>query len=654
MRRSFTVVSMAVALMSLSSAGASTVTGGILVPTGDLGRGQRCAQTTPGAEAVSQGVVGWTTPATAGSAFVVKADAPTSDFDVDFLKVLSPCADGALVSANPHENVLGDEGGIVPADATYAMIRLHTGLPGATFSYSESAVPSGLLSPQTSGVTVAMIDTGVRASHQEFNYCGCAVTGTTTDPDPADQVVGWWDFSRENPVGKRLAAGVNPKAGQVWDTRIPNPYDKNGHGTGTASLSVGRNTAAIKDAAFAPGFRLAIAKVGEGDGSVSGDLTAALNWAVNTIHADVVSMSIGSIVPFPALDSFYQAAADARAKGVLIVVANGNGWGNAAAVPGEPGWATNYGNSSSVLSVGASGTDSATNVQDGRNATTDPEVTSKFTSASLAAINKKDAAGKVVPCDDCYIAESGTSFAAPLVAGMAARLIDTARANGRDSSPAHIETLLKYSARDTGAPANSEGYGKLNYQEFLSANGHAAAGTLPSRPSPDINGLYVETVSGGLRDAWTKGTSGDVDIRAIKTMMSTGIFPANGPQVIGASAPTGLGEGEVYTFTLAPGQTADIAIDFIKDPDLGDVNDFDVYAFSGAGPNFSGADEVTHSANGAGVAEKIKFSSASGGTYSLVVLGWSIVTDQAYTLTSNASLAFVGDEYKLHTYGSGF
>lgn len=334
----------------------------------------------------------------------------------------------------------------------------------------------GLVAPAADAAgpepVVAVLDTGVNPFHQEFTYGGPSST--------TDQFVAWWDFSSD--AGKHL-----PAAGELWDTVKPEPYDPHGHGTLTASMVAGKNVAATKTPSFAPGAKLAIAKVGAGSGAtINGNLAAATRWAVDTVKADVISMSIGSLTVFPGWDSLHNAFSYARSKGVLVVVANGNGWLNAG-IPGNPGWASDWGNSVFVLAVGADGLT-------GYRVTTDPEVTSKFTVTGAARTGTSG-----------HSRASGTSFSAPLVAGFAARLIQVARDNARPFDPDHIERLVKYSVRDTVHSPATEGYGTLENEATTvdPALAHAAAGTLPARPDPDVSALYVESVSGGLRAIWT-------------------------------------------------------------------------------------------------------------------------------------------------------
>jgi hypothetical protein len=320
---------------------------------------------------------------------------------------------------------------------------------------------------------VAVIDSGVRPTHREFDYRGRAST--------ADQFVAWWDFTSE--VKNKV---VHPAVGQAWDTQVRDPYDRNGHGTLTASMVGGRTASAVKTPSAAPRTKLAIAKVGNGDGVIEGDVAAAVDWAVTTVHADVVNISLGSIVPVPAevFRADYDAIARARRAGVLVVVANGNGYANAG-IPGDPGWANWTSSSPDVLAVGASGYDAYT-------VATDPEVTAAFT---VTGPSHKD--------DTAYVRASGTSFSAPYTAGFAAALVAAGRAGRHPLAVGRLETLLKQSATDTGTPPAFEGYGVLSHRELAAAVRHARAGTLPARPAPDLNALYVESVAGTLRAAWT-------------------------------------------------------------------------------------------------------------------------------------------------------
>src|SRR5438552_1129643 len=209
---------------------------------------------------------------------------------------------------------------VIAAGAVIVTIGAGAGLSGAALAANQGRASGA-------PVVIGMVDTGVNANHQEFTY----------DPSiagPNGQFVAWWDFSTD-------ASGHQPLPGQLWDTSEPHPFDPNGHGTNTASMAAGKNVTAGKTKSFAPGYKLSIAKVGDSTGAISGDLAKAIRWQVDTAHADIISMSIGEVAPLPAAVSqlIFDSFAYARQHGVLVVVANGNGFANAGG-PGERGWAT--------------------------------------------------------------------------------------------------------------------------------------------------------------------------------------------------------------------------------------------------------------------------------------------------------------------------
>lgn len=317
-----------------------------------------------------------------------------------------------------------------------------------------NAAPS---SPATS-FRVAVIDTGIDATHPEFR---------------PDQVVAWRDFTSE---------------------QSPTPVDGHGHGTATASLVAGLNQGSCggglsgQKLSFAPGADLVVARVGTDDGTIEGSLAGAITWAVQQ-NASVISISIGAIVPFPVAGS--KAIADARAKGVLVVVSAGNGLANFGLAP-YPAWSTTYSNDRHVLSVGAGSRTGASLTSLTGNM--DPDLVSWGDRVCVAIAN-----------EGTYDRMSGTSFSAPLVAGMAATAMDIARANGRTATPDQIERLLLYSATNSPfIPYAREGMGFLLDAQWPLVQEHAAAGTLPRYEAQGEHARYdriyhdnvVETLRG--------------------------------------------------------------------------------------------------------------------------------------------------------------
>ena len=265
----------------------------------------------------------------------------------------------------------------------------------------------------TQGVRVCIVDTGINAAHKEF---------------APGQLVGFWNFTDPAPRGQ---------ATKAFDPKHP-PADGNGHGTLTASMAVGLNAVPAKTKSFAPGFRFASAQVVTPAGSVSGDIAGAIRWCTDVIGAQVINISIGTIVPVSyasqiAWAADYEALAYARSKGVLVTVANGNGTGNLGLVPGD-GASSNYAMSADTLAVGASGAQAAT-------VSYQPEVAAQYSIT-----------GPVHDNPDDYRTAGGTSFSSPLTAGFAARLVAEARSVGRDLKADALEALVKSAARDTAIP----------------------------------------------------------------------------------------------------------------------------------------------------------------------------------------------------------
>ncbi|MBQ1028997.1 S8 family serine peptidase [Micromonospora sp. C97] len=228
------------------------------------------------------------------------------------------------------------------------------------------------------GVTVAVLDTGVDATH----------------PDLAGRIAEAQDFSDSGSA-----------------------RDGHGHGTHVAATIAGSGAASDgRRKGVAPGARLLVGKVLDDAGSgYSSSIIAGMEWAAHS-GAKVVSMSLGGD-PTDGTDPMSQAVNDLTAEtGALFVVAAGNS--GAARTVGAPGAA------SAALTVGA--VDRADNLAEfssrgprlGDNGLK-PEIT-----APGVGIIAARAAGTAMgtPVDDAYTTASGTSMATPHVAGAAAIL----------------------------------------------------------------------------------------------------------------------------------------------------------------------------------------------------------------------------------------
>ncbi|WP_432041978.1 S8 family serine peptidase [Streptomyces cadmiisoli] len=228
------------------------------------------------------------------------------------------------------------------------------------------------------GVTVAVLDTGVDATH----------------PDLKERIGAQQNFSRS-----------------------PDSVDRVGHGTHVASTVAGSGArSGGKYKGVAPGARIISGKVldDNGEGSASG-IIAGMQWAVAE-GAKVVNLSLGG-EDTPETDPVEQAVNELSAdSGALFVVAAGNS-GPAAATIGTPGSAA------AALTVGA--VDRADGIADfsSRGLTADGSLKPDLTAPGVDIVAAKAAEGvEGGPASDGYVSMSGTSMASPHVAGAAAIL----------------------------------------------------------------------------------------------------------------------------------------------------------------------------------------------------------------------------------------
>ncbi|MEV0218429.1 S8 family peptidase [Streptomyces sp. NPDC050704] len=230
------------------------------------------------------------------------------------------------------------------------------------------------------GVKVAVLDTGIDATH----------------PDLKDRIDAVKNFST------------------AADT-----VDRAGHGTHVASTIAGSGAASpagTKYAGVAPGARLLVGKVldDEGSGEDSG-VIAGMQWAVAQ-GAEVVNMSLGG-EDGPGLDPVEQAVNDLSATSdALFVIAAGNEG------PGE-GTIGTPGSAAAALTVGAVDRRDAVAEFSSRGPTADGFLKPDVTAPGVGIVAAKAAEGDMGdPAADGYVSMSGTSMATPHVAGAAAIL----------------------------------------------------------------------------------------------------------------------------------------------------------------------------------------------------------------------------------------
>jgi subtilisin family serine protease len=305
------------------------------------------------------------------------------------------------------------------------------------WAYRHIAAPAAWNRSQVLGVTVAVLDTGLDGSHPEFN----------------GHVAPGYDYVNND----------------------PDPSDDNGHGTHVAGTIGAATNNGVGVAGMSWVTRIMPVKVADAQGRVnSADWINGVVFA-RTHGARVINMSFGG----PGTSGVEQATInDAWNAGLVIVASAGN-----SAQEGNPvNYPASYDN---VVSVGATSAadrrasyseynnrvDLVAPGGDGNNATLDQWILSTIPNG--------------------YGLASGTSQAAPHVAGLAALMFSTSTAWTNDSL---VRAMLS-TATDLGPAGRDDeyGYGLINADRAVAAAGQPPtatprpqATTPPTVPPPTV------------------------------------------------------------------------------------------------------------------------------------------------------------------------
>ncbi|QQP98289.1 S8 family serine peptidase [Lysobacter enzymogenes] len=315
--------------------------------------------------------------------------------------------------------------------------------------YADSAAgiraPSAWSMSTGSGIVVAVIDSGIYATHTDL---------------AANLLPGYDFIDTATGYGQQCVdAGKDPDCGASGDgdARDPDPEDstKNGHGSHVAGTvaAVGNNAKGGLGVAYNAKL-LPLRVSGKGGSSMSSNVADAIVWAsggsvsgvpANPNRADVMNLSLGNGKPCSAMPAYQAAIAEARANGTVVVVAAGNSNKDVAnyspascdgaisvAATNKSGKRASYSNFGATIDVTAPG---------GENSLLGPSATDGV--ISTVAGNK-------------YGPLAGTSMASPHVAGIAALIQAAAPAK---LSPDKVEQILKSTARPIAAKNCSGGCG---------------------------------------------------------------------------------------------------------------------------------------------------------------------------------------------------
>lgn len=263
-------------------------------------------------------------------------------------------------------------------------------------------------------IRAAVIDTGVDAEHMTLR----------------GRVVGQADFTGE---GKG---------------------DSHGHGTMVAGCIAGCHE---RYAGIAPEAIILDAKVLDRRGAgLMSDVMAGVEWAADE-RAQVINLSLGVNGPTDGRDPLSRLCDVVASQGIVVIAAAGNGGPRARSV-GSPAGARD------VIAVGATHKDDSLARFSARGPTADGRPKPELCAPGVDIIGPR-AHGTSMghPVDEWFTRASGTSFAAPIVAGCVALLLQVQP----ELSPKDVLKRLTAGCEDLHLDRNAQGAGRVNIARSL-------------------------------------------------------------------------------------------------------------------------------------------------------------------------------------------
>ncbi len=340
-----------------------------------------------------------------------------------------------------------------------------------------------------SGVTVAIIDSGVASWHDDLN------------PQHMLRFVDFVEFRTS-------------------------PYDDYGHGTHVAGIigGTGYDSGGARTG-VAPGANLVVLKVLDADGSgYISNVIAALDYAVqhrNELHIRVINLSVAAgVFESYTTDPLTLAARRAVESGIVVVTAAGN-FGRDAGGAVQYGGITAPGNAPWVLTVGASSHNGTVTRSDDTIAAfssrgptqidhaVKPDIVApgvgieSLTEAGTLLYKAHPSArlwGTVATATPPYLSLSGTSMAAPVVAGTVALMFQA----DPSLTPNLVKAILQYTAEHRASIDDlTQGGGFLNARGAVQLAGSLAhPDRLPELPDPTPWNRHINwgnhRIGGGL------------------------------------------------------------------------------------------------------------------------------------------------------------
>ncbi|MCX6533740.1 MAG: S8 family serine peptidase [Actinobacteria bacterium] len=288
---------------------------------------------------------------------------------------------------------------------------------GFNGTYGVQAQKAWLVTRGTSEIVVAVLD-----------------TGSTVHPDLEGQTVPGYDMISDiDRAGDGNGRDSDPSdAGDFFGDKL-----SSWHGTHIAGIINARGNNSLGVIGIAPNVKVQHVRVLGRDGGSDSDIVSGITWAsggqvgslpLNPTPARVINLSLGGEGVCP--QQYQTAINEANSRGTVIVVAAGNS--NVPASTFVPA------NCDGVITVAASN-------RDGQKASFSNFGSVVDIAAPGTDIKSTMNAGLTGPGLPTYALKSGTSMAAPYVAGVVALMLS----NEPSLTPADVETRIKNQSNQT-------------------------------------------------------------------------------------------------------------------------------------------------------------------------------------------------------------
>jgi len=360
-----------------------------------------------------------------GNGYVVRLDRPVTLSEARVISRRLMRNDGGVEYAEPDRVV--HPTATEPSDPGYLPYQWHYFAPAGTSNQGGANLPEAWdVTRGDASVTVAVIDTGYRP-HADLGtvlpgYDFITDSARANDGDGRDddaQDPGDWVAAEECGTGQTAR-------NSSW------------HGTHVAGTIAALMNNGIGGTGVAPDVRILPVRVLGKCGGLVSDIADGMRWAAglsvtgvpaNPSPANVLNMSLGAAGTCSA--TFQNAVNDIVNAGRAIVAATGN---NGTTSVGQPA------NCAGVFAV------TAHSVTGGNAYYADIGAITMISAPGgdyLGGVYSLSNTGATVPASDSYAAKTGTSMAAPHVAGVAALMLSVKSS----LTPAQIRSYLQWSAR---------------------------------------------------------------------------------------------------------------------------------------------------------------------------------------------------------------